>query len=246
MEKISNHNKQEELAQPKKSPAELEKKFSAKNTLNALAILAATTLTSGIQNAEAGVFDIEVNSPTISALKSGLQKFGVNEFNVVKGFGVGIKTEKGSIDFDLSSMKNTETAEEVMIKKLEGINPNQFINEIYRQNTDKIRIKDNVEGTSVNISPYAQEVLSENHISYKQGILTNNHGHEVSLLGGTGGRVEGNKECKVKGVAEFNNYLIATCTEFSHDANGLFTGYLSVKYKINGADLSVEEIKDLH
>ncbi len=220
-----------------------EGKSEIPKVFGSLALAAAAVFgAGGMQNAEAGGSQyLEINTPHISVLKEGVNKLGVREFQFVHGMELGIQTEHGPVMLS-RDRDDVRPAGERAESALARVTPEQFVNEIRRQNTDLPRLAEQLPSANgtfrINISPYAQEVLNDNHVAYEQGILRKGT-YSVHLSGG--GQDNPNTECKVTGWKEFNNYVIADCLEIRMESGKPVVA--AVKYKINGSDLSVEEIK---
>lgn len=229
-----------EAEQRVKSPEELEEKFGLPKVFGSLA-LAAAALSGGMQNAEAGGSMIMENTPTMNSLKAELSVKGVQGFEVVRSLGLKISTDRGDVHIT-KEQEDTRPAEQIVSSALEGVSANQFLGEIERQNTRAQKILEQLETKNgifrISISPYAQEVLKQNNVSYGSGFLKKGR-YSIDLTGGNEGTP--NTECKITGWGEFKNFVIADCLELKV-VNGRPV-ISSVKYKLNGTDLSVEEIK---
>lgn len=223
--------------QQTKSPEELEAKFGLPKVFGSLA-LAAAALGGGMQNAEAGGARMyEVNSPQVNQLKAELSSLGVHDFKVIQSMATNISTERGNIS--LTRDENSNGVEDSVNKALNGVNGHQFLKEIERQNSRLSKIQDSIDTAhgmfNISISPYAQEVLKGNGITYQNGILSNSK-HRINMSGGS----DPNTECKITGWKEFKNFVIADCMEINMASGKPVIS--SIKYQIN-PDLSLVEIK---
>jgi hypothetical protein len=240
------HNYNEDSAielQRHEPQIESESKGGLPRVFGSLALAAAATFGAvGMQDAEAGgARYVEINTPQISVLKEGVRALGVKEFQFVQGMQLGVQTEKGTVFFS-RDINDTRSGEEKVKNLLAGVSPEQFINEIRRQNTYLPRLLENIPTPNgifrLTISPYAQEVLNDNHVTYDNGKLSKGK-YSVYLTGE--GADNPNSECKITGWQEFKNYVYADCFELKIE-NGEQT-ISGIRYKINGSDLSVEEIR---
>jgi hypothetical protein len=223
--------------QPTKSPAELEARFGLPKVFGSLA-LAAAALGGGMQNAEAGgASRFELNTPQIVQLQAELDSLGVQNIQGIESYNsTYINTNKGKIKL---SPEDGVYGIDLINRALVGVDGQQFLKEIQRQNTTISNIEDRIDTShgifSMSITPYAQKVLQGNGIAYRNGKLSNGR-HVIDMTGDD----NPNTECKITGWGEFKNFVVADCLEVT-----MATGkpmISSVKYQIN-PDMSVIEIK---